>query len=362
MTSVDTGWDLLIARDDLARTELAEGPLPDAGPGDVVLKVERVGMTANNVTYALSGDALGYWQFFPTADGWGRVPLWGFADVAHSNVAGIDVGRRFYGYYPTSSHLVVRPDRLSEKGFRDATEHRTTLPGAYNAYTATDTDPTYEVEHEDLHILYRPLFITSLMLDDFLADNGFFGAATILMSSASSKTAYATAFCLQRRAERPRLVGLTSPGNVGFTSSLGCYDEVVSYDDVTTVSSEDPVLYADFAGSQELRLQLHEHLGDRLVYDAIIGAAHGEELNAGPLVTGAEPTLFFAPAQIDKRKEDWGPGAIQKLYQETWSEFVPQVQQWVDVTHGEGADGLQRAWLAALSGSVDPKRGQVINL
>ena len=362
MTSVGTAWDLLIARDDFARTELVEGSLPDAGPGDVALKVDRVGMTANNVTYAQTGDALSYWQFFPTADGWGRVPLWGFADVVHSDVAGIDVGRRFYGYYPTSSHLVVRPDRVSDYGFRDAAEHRATLPSAYNAYVATDTDATYEVEHEDLHILYRPLFITSLMLDDFLADNDFFGAATILMSSASSKTAYATAFCLQQRAKKPQIVGLTSTGNVGFTSGLGCYDEVVSYDDLLALPAEDPVLYADLAGSQDLRLRLHEQLGDQLVYDAIIGAAHGEGLNAGPSVTGAEPTLFFAPTQLIKRREDWGPGAIKKLYEDTWIEFVPQVQKWVDVTHEEGPEGLERAWLEVLSGKIDPKRGHVINL
>jgi hypothetical protein len=125
---------------------------------------------------------------------------------------------------------------------------------------------------------------------------------------------------------------------------------------------DDPVLYADLAGSQDLRLRLHEHLGDRLVYDAIIGAAHGEGLNAGPSVTGAEPTLFFAPTQLKKRSEDWGPGAIRKLYQETWSEFVPQVQKWVDVSHDEGPEGLERAWLEVLSGKIDPKRGHVINL
>ncbi len=362
MASVGDAWDLLVARDDLARTELVEGSLPDAGPGDVVLRVDRVGMTANNVTYALTGDALGYWQFFPTSDGWGRVPLWGYADVAHSNVSGIEVGQRFYGYYPTSSHLVVQPDRVSAKGFRDASEHRASLPRAYNSYVATDADATYEVAHEDLHILFRPLFITSLMLDDFLADNDFFGAATILMSSSSSKTAYATAFCLQRRDHKPRVVGLTSAGNVEFTSGLGCYDDVVSYDDLASISVDDPALYADFAGSQQLRLELHDHLGDQLVYDAMIGAAHGGELNAGPAVAGPEPTLFFAPTQMVKRREDWGPGGIEKLYRAVWSDFVPQVQEWVDVTHDDGSKGLESAWLEVLSGKTDPKRGHVINL
>lgn len=355
-------WDLLVARDDLARTELVETALPDAGPDEVVLAVDRVGLTANNVTYALTGDQLSYWQFFPAADGWGRVPLWGFADVAHSNVEGIEVGARFYGYYPTSSHLVVQPDRVSERGFHDVSEHRATLPSAYNGYVASAADPTYEVAHEDLHILYRPLFITSLMLDDFLADNGFFGATTILMSSASSKTAYATAFCLQRREQRPKIVGLTSAGNVGFTTALGCYDEVVAYDDASGIVADGPAVYADFSGDQGLRLQLHEQFGDQLVYDAMIGNAHGGELNAGPKVAGPEPTLFFAPSQIAKRREDWGPGGIANAYAQVWSVFVPQVQQWVDVIHDEGPKGLESAWLEVLSGKTDPKKAHVIDL
>ena len=46
-------------------------------------------------------------------------------------------------------------------------------------------------------MIVRPLFITSFMLADFLQDNAFFGARQVVVSSASSKTAYGTAFCLQ---------------------------------------------------------------------------------------------------------------------------------------------------------------------
>ncbi len=71
-------------------------------------------MTANNVTYAVFGDAMRYWDFFPAPDldgvPQGRVPLWGFAEVERSRVAGVDEGTRVYGYLPTSSHLVVAAD------------------------------------------------------------------------------------------------------------------------------------------------------------------------------------------------------------------------------------------------------------
>ena len=43
------GWDLLVDRTDLATTEVVEQTVPDPGDGEVVLRVDRVGMTANNV-------------------------------------------------------------------------------------------------------------------------------------------------------------------------------------------------------------------------------------------------------------------------------------------------------------------------
>ena len=63
-------------------------------------------------------------------------------------------------------------------------------------------------------MLLRPLFITSFMIDDFLHDNDFFGASTVLISSASSKTSYGLAFMLSLRADkRYQVIGLTSVGN-----------------------------------------------------------------------------------------------------------------------------------------------------
>jgi hypothetical protein len=80
-----------------------------------------------------------------------------------------------------------------------------------------------------LQAVLKPLFVTSPLIDDFLDDSHRFGATQLLLSSASSKTAYGTAFCLAQRrgtAGMPRVVGLTSPGNLGFTQDLGCHDEV----------------------------------------------------------------------------------------------------------------------------------------
>jgi len=350
------GWHLLVARDDLTKTQLLEAERPTARSGDVVLKVDRVGLTANNVTYAVLGDTMRYWQFFPADDCWGHVPLWGFADVVASEVDGVDVGQRFFGYYPTASHLVVRAGQVGPAGFRDIAEHRAALPSPYNGYQLVDADPAYEKDREDLQALYRPLFFTSFMLADYLADNAFFGAETVLLSSASSKTAYGNAFLLAGI----HRVGLTSPGNVGFTESLGCYDEVVAYDDVTLLPAA-PSIYVDMAGSRDLRISVHEHLGDALRHDAVVGITHVEELGAGgSQITGPKPTMFFAPDQMAKRRGDWGAGALEERYGEAWRRFVPHVEGWVDVVEGHGPEALQAVWLEVLGNRSAPRAGNVV--
>src|SRR5688572_30569061 len=215
MTQPDDAWTLVVARSDLSQTRRLSTPVPDLAAGEALLRVERVGLTANNVTYAVLGETFRYWEFFPTDPGWGVVPLWGFAEVAESRAEGLAPGGRVYGYLPSASHLVVRPGRVDARGFRETAEHRATLPSTYNTYALTSGDPAYEPDREDLQVLFRPLFWTSFMLADWLVDNDAMGAERIVLSSASSKTAYGAAFELHRTGRQ--VVGLTSPRNVAFT-------------------------------------------------------------------------------------------------------------------------------------------------
>ena len=142
---------------------------PDDGAlqsGEVLMKIGRFALTTNNITYAAFGDAvMKYWQFFPTDDAdWGHMPVWGFADVAASNVEGVAVGERFYGYFPIASHLRMRPVRVTARGFYDGAAHRSELVSAYNQYMRCSSDAGYVAALEDYQMLVRPLFITSFML------------------------------------------------------------------------------------------------------------------------------------------------------------------------------------------------------
>ena len=115
-------------------------------------------------------------------------------------------------------------------------------------------------------MLLRPLFATSFLIDDALADEGFGGADRVVLASASSKTAYGTAFMLAGR-EDIEVVGLTSPRNADFVRALGCYDEVLTYDEVGALAGGGKVAYVDMSGDGALRASVHRALGDELVSD-----------------------------------------------------------------------------------------------
>lgn len=349
------GWSLAVGRDDLARTELLDVEVPEPADGEAVLRVDRVGVTANNVTYAVLGKSFRYWDFFPTGPGLGLVPLWGFAEVVASRAPGVEVGQRVYGYLPPASHLRVVPDRVDAGGFRDVTSHRAALPSPYNAYALTTGDPAYEADREDLQVLFRPLFLTSFVLADQLAEKP---PQALVLSSASSKTAYGTAFLL--RGTGPQVVGLTSPGNVAFTTSLGVYDLVLSYDEVDALATV-RTAYVDLAGNAALRERVHAHLRQDLVQDLVVGVTHQDGARAGRL-EGARPSAFFAPDRIRERTRQWGREGFAERHGQAWRAFAPAVQGWVDVVESRGPTGLREVWLEVLSGASAPRTGHVVQL
>src|ERR1700753_1874508 len=149
--------DFLVKRDDLHETRVAESGPPEAGAGQALLRVESFGLTANNITYAVFGEAMRYWDFFPASDpDWGKLNVWGYAHVEESRHPDLAQGTRVYGYLPCASHLVIDPDRINDKGFIDAAPHRAPLPSAYQGYRDVRTDPVYSADREAEHILFFP--------------------------------------------------------------------------------------------------------------------------------------------------------------------------------------------------------------
>lgn len=353
--------DFLIKRDDLRECRIAESGPPEIGPGQALLRVDTFGLTANNVTYAVMGEAMSYWDFFPAEEGWGRVPMWGFAEVEHSEVEGVEVGTRLYGYLPPSSYLAVTPVDADGTGFVDGSPHRTSLPSAYHRYTATGPDPFYRTETEAMQMLLRPLFLTSFLIDDELDDERLAGRGPILISSASSKTAIAAAYLLAQR-NGVELIGLTSPASTEFVAGLEIYDRTVPYREISSLD-QGPATYVDVAGDGNVRAAVHNHFGDELIRSMAVGVTHWEDFGSGGgELPGPTPALFFAPDRVVKRSEDWGRTGLEQRAAEAWHPFCDWIGEWLGTIPGRGFGALEEAWGEVIEGRIDPKTAHVISL
>lgn len=355
--------DLLVKRDTLDETRLEDAEPAPLVAGEARLRVDAFSLTANNITYAVFGDAMGYWNFFPAPEGWGRVPVWGFGDVVESTVDGLAEGTRVYGYFPMSSELVVTPTRVDETGFVDGATHRAPMAAAYNHYQRVEADPGYDAGHEDTQSLLRPLVTTGFLLADFLGDGDRFGAEVVVISSASSKTAAGTAFFLAD-VDGLEAVGLTSPGNRAFTDGLGVYDRVVTYDEVDGLEKRSAV-FVDIAGSADVRAAVHRHFGGDLRRSVIVGGTHWDEQPtdaAGGPLPGPAPALFFAPDQIRKRVGDWGAEDYDARLTDGWKRAVAWSDGWLQVEHHRGPEAVRDAYLTVLAGRTPPSTGHILSM
>jgi len=358
--------DFEVKRGDLRtvrlRTSTLECPL-----GAVLCRIERFALTANNITYGVFGEAMQYWNFFPGPEGWGRIPVWGHAEVVESRHEAIAKGERLYGYLPMSTHVVLQPDRVTDASFMDGVAHRRPLPSPYQLYMRLAHDPLHDPAHEDHRALLHPLFFTSFLIEDFLSDNQLFGAKQVVLASASSKTALGVAFLLKQHGTRA--VGLTSPGNKAFCEQLGHggghgppYDQVVTYDALATLPADVPTVFVDMAGDGKLLHAVHQHFRDALKYSCIVGATHWEQRQTQHNLPGAKPQFFFAPTQVQKRTKDWSQAGLLARLGEAWRAFLPSAKGWVEIRTGHGPAAVEAVYREVLEGRQAPRLGHLLSL
>ncbi len=345
--------ELHINKKDIRTTELVDVPQAPLATGAARLKLDLFALTSNNVTYAAMGEGLlGYWDFFPAPEGWGKVPVWGFATVTDSNSPDIAAGARYYGYYPLAETLDVIP-RKTATGFVDTAPHRAAKAALYNVYTDVSADPSYDANYEPEQTLFRPLYGTGWWAADFIKQGA---AKTVLLSSASSKTALATAHQL-RQLGGAELVGLTSPGNESYVRESGLYHRVVLYNEAGALKADAPATYVDYLGRAELNATVHRTLGDALTRSIIIGLTDWASERGGEPLPGPKPEFFFVPTYAAERlKADPSLGAamVRDL-----RAFYEASRALVSAQRVRGASAVQAAWTRLVAGDVPPRDGLV---
>lgn len=353
---------LEVRKDNWSETRVVEATFAaKLAENEVLFRVDRLALTANNISYAGTGDSLGYWGFFPAEEGWGRIPAMGWGEVIASAHAEVPTGERVWGWFPFSTHLKIQAGDVSVSKVTDVSAHRAEYAPVYAQFDRASANPIYEQAREDQDSLLRGLFMTSWLVEDFLQVNDFFGGETCLITSASSKTGIALAHCVRQRGKLTG-IGITSPGNVAFCESLGCYDKVVTYEDVASLDAAQAVGMVDMAGSAKVIGDLHHHFGDNMKHSCRIGATHYDE--AGPVegLPGARPEFFFAPTHVKTRSAELGAREFMVRMGAAYAGFRKFADNWLKVERNYGPEAVASTYQAVLAGKTDPASGQIISM
>lgn len=359
---------ILVNRADYSDIALVQTQNEDLANGAVRVEIGPWALTANNITYMVTGDMIGYWKFFdPEAYGlamkdgdWGRMPVWGYAVVTQSRCADVPEGTQIYGFFPVAKSIDLVPVKMHALGFQDGTAHRTALHPVYNSYSLVDADPSF-AQHKDLQPVLRPLFTTSFLIDDFLADENFFGAEQVLLLSASSKTALGTAFCLKQRGDI-KVSGLTSGGNMQFTQSTGFYDEVQSYDALTDLNPDVKTVIVDMAGNGDVTGRLYGHYEENIVYNCMVGKSHWQGGTSPKPKLGAPAVMFFAPDRAQLRFKAWGSAGFAKNLASRWLPFCASAKDWLEIEQSDDIGVYMKTYAAFLAGQASPSKGYLFKL
>jgi len=351
-----------VRKDNWGETRVVEeSSARELAENELLFRVDRLALTANNISYAATGDSLGYWGFFPADEGWGRIPAMGWGEVIASAHPEVPVGERVWGWFPYATHLKVQAGNVSASRITDVSPHRTEYAPVYAQFDRASANPVYKESREDQDSLLRGLFMTSWLVEDFLEVNDSFGAEACLITSASSKTSIALAFCVRQRGKLAS-IGITSLGNVAFCESLGCYDEVVTYEEVASLDAAQPVVMVDMAGSAKVISDLHHHFSDNMKHSCRIGATHHDETGPVNELPGARPEFFFAPTHVKSRSAELGAGEFMARIGTAYVGFRNSSDNWLKVERSYGPEAVTSTYQAVLAGKADPASGKIVSI
>lgn len=336
---------------------------------EILVKIHSFAFTANNMTYGVTGDTLGYWQFFPatlvgeeSAADWGILPVWGFADVVVSRSEDVTVGERLFGYFPPADHVVMTPVKVSGGRLIDGSAHRSQLPPGYNSYRRIGLEPDYERSFDNEQMLLFPLFITSFVIWDQLQEHQWYDAKQVLVISASSKTSIGLAYALDYDESAPKAVGLTSSRNLDFVASLGLYEQGVTYDKLLEIDTTLPTVIVDMSGNKKLLGELNNLLGDNMKYCINVGLTHWDANESNELEVSQRSEFFFAPSRIQKRMKEWGPGEFAKRSGGFIQKAAMQSRSWLKPIKLQGLNDLQERFVDIANGRIAPNEGLIIEM
>jgi len=371
---------------------VAKSLVPAVLPADhVLIKVERFGYSANNITYQALGEVphFRYFGFHEAPDApesgvsssaHGVTPVWGFGTVVASTHLAVRSGERVYGYFAPARFLALPISEVNPYTFVVSRPHFPQDRRPYNQITRCSADPLYDPspDAEDLAMLYRPLFWTSFWCEDWMNASQYRGGASrVLISSASAKTAFCLAYLVRKRGPMRQVVGLTSRKNAEFTKKLGLYDHVLEYDAFESADMmHEPLqkwIYIDIAGNETLNSRVLRYFLDTKL-DLVGAVALGlTNLSPSSKSNSAEKWTkndfssqkasltfeqFFTPEWLARRRKQLSVEQITRLQKEAWTGLMQDCRSWgVTIRRVYGADKVKMAYEEVVRGGFPPNQG-----
>ena len=134
-------------------------------------------------------------------------------------------------------------------------------------------------------------------------------------------------------------------------------------------SVQDAAVLVDMSGNRGVIESIHNQLDDRLMYSMAIGFSHhtaGESSRTGSgsgmVRKGPPQQLFFAPTEVVRRTEQWGPEGYQHRAKDALENFVQSSQKWMEITHVGGGQAVERTWRQVFNGAVAPNYGMICSM
>lgn len=373
-------------------------------PNHVLLKVDRFGFSANNVTYGLLGEDphFRYFEFHnapntntTSSKTHGVIPVWGYATVVQSTHPRISVGERVFGYLGMSRYLLLPVDHdVNKYNFYVPRPHLPEDRRPYNQITRCAADPLYDPMREDELMIYRPLFWTSFWCEDWLHTTKVAKDTDgIIISSASAKTAYCLAFVLNLRrlygkvalpagadwtgtggTAQPRIVGVTSKRNLEFTKSLRLYDEVFTYDQINELAKRGSRwVYVDVAGNKEFNNKVFKSFGSHIAKGVSLGMSHpsSSKENESFANSNSRLEMFFMPEWLAVRRTNTSVKEITQLQFAGWDALMRTCHQWIQIERvwwsgaaiwQDNVKEVIEAYEECVSGEIGPDRGLILSM
>ena len=220
---------------------------------------------------------------------------------------------------------------------------------------------------DNIRALLFPLHITAFCLCDTLQDQSYLEASQIIIISASSKTDIGLAQGLSDEINRPKIIGLTSSGNLDFVKTLGCYDEVITYNNLDEVNSNLGSVIVDMAGNQKILNHLYKSLNNNMLKCLTVGMTHWDSMKSTNDVSSESiakdrTEFFFAPSHIQKRISDWGHEGYNNKTHSFMNSRAMQSKEWMDIKEIKGLDSFISTYSNVVMGKINPNEGIIVTL